>query len=63
MKTKPNTKKGDEVEFTSSFFPGQKFLVKPKNIHPVPPLPKKFKSYKVDLITFIKNKNKIKNSK
>ena len=36
MKTKPNTKKGEEVEFTSSFFPGQNFLVKPKNIHPVP---------------------------
>lgn len=56
MTKKINDKKDQETtELTSSFSPGRKFLVKTKNIRPIPVLPKSFKDYKVDIEAYKRN--------
>lgn len=56
MTKKTNDKKVQETtELTSIFFPGKKFLIKTKNMHPRPVLPESLRNYKVDIEAYKRN--------
>lgn len=50
-----NKKDPETTELTSIFFPGKKFLIETKNMHPRPVLPESLKNCKVDIEAYKRN--------